>query len=126
MEELVQISLPAVLVNELDQVANLQHTDLVTIVSRAIERYLREQAHQDIEQEQRAYAAQHTQLLSTYAGQYIAMHHGQVVDHDENRAILSQRVRKRFGRAPVLITPVLAQPQQTITVRSPRLSEHTP
>jgi predicted transcriptional regulator len=126
MEELVQISLPAVLVNKLDEVANLQHTDLATVVSQAIERYLREQAHQEIEQEQQAYAAQHAQLLTKYAGEYIAMHHGQVIDHDENRAALSQRLRKRFGRTSVLITPVLAQPQQTITVRSPRLLEHTP
>ncbi len=126
MEELVQISLPAALVNKLDQVANLRHTDLATIVSQAIERYLREQAHQEIEQEQQAYAAQHAQLLATYAGQYIAMYHGQVIDHDENRAALSQRVRNRFDRAPVLITPVLAQPQQTIIVRSPRLLEQTP
>jgi len=125
MEELVQISLPAVLVNELDQVANVQHTDLVTIVSQAIERYLREQAHEDIEREQEAYAAQHAQLLATYAGQYIAMHHGRVVDHDENRAALGHRVRARFGCAPVLITPVLEQPQQIITVRSPRFLERT-
>lgn len=80
---------------------------------------------QDIEQEQRAYTAQHAQLLTTYAGQYIAMRHGQVVDHDDNRAALSQRVRARFGRAPVLITPVLAQPQQTITARSPRLPDNS-
>ncbi len=124
MEEFVQISLPAILVNELDQVASLQHTDLVTIVSQAIEHYLQELAHEDIEREQQAYVAQHAQLLAVYAGQYVAIYQGQVVDYDEDRAALGRRVRARFGHAPVLITPVLAQPQQTIVVRSPRLLEH--
>lgn len=126
MEANVQISLPAVLVNELDQVAHVQHTDLITLVTHAIEQYLRERAHQDIEQEQDAYSAQHAQLLTQYAGQYIAMRYGQVVDHDGDRANLSRRVRARYGRAPVLITPVLAQPEQIITVRSPRLLERNP
>ena len=84
---------------------------------------IREQAQQAIEQEQRAYAAQHPQLVAQYAGEYIAMHHGEVVDHDADRAALGRRVRARYGHTPVLITPVLAQPQQVITVRSPRLKE---
>ena len=117
MEATIQISLPAVLVSELDQVATIQHTDLTVLVTQAIERYLKERAYQDIEQEQNAYSAQHAQLLTEYAGQYIAMHHGKVVDHDSARADLSRRVRARYGRVPVLITPVLAQPEQTITVR---------
>ncbi len=77
-----------------------------------------------IDREQQAYEAQHSQLLKKYAGQYIAMRHGKVVDHDEDSVELWQRVRKNYGKEPILITPVLDQPRQVITVRSPRLLEN--
>lgn len=123
MEKQMQISLPAALVEELAQTAETQQTDLTTVMIQAVEHYLRVQAQQAIDREQRAYAAQHAQLASRYAGEYIAMYQERLVDHDLDRAALGQRVRARYGRAPVLITPVLAQPQQVITVRSPRLQE---
>jgi len=77
-----------------------------------------------IDREQQAYEAQHSQLLEEYAGQYIAMYQGEVVDHDEDSGGLWQRVRKRYGKEPVLITPVLQEARQTIVVRSPRLLEN--
>jgi predicted transcriptional regulator len=117
MEEQVQISLPATLVEELSQAASTRHTDLTAVLTQAIEHYLREQAQHAIEREQREYAAQHSQLVAQYKGEYIAMYDGEVVDHDADRAALGRRVRARYGRAPVLITPVLAQPRQVITVR---------
>ena len=77
-----------------------------------------------IDREQQAYEAQHSQLLKKYAGQYIAMRHGKVVDHDADSVELWHRVRKNYGKEPVLITPVLDEPRQVITVRSPRFLEN--
>ena len=77
-----------------------------------------------IDREQQAYEAQHSQILEKYAGQYIAMRHGKVVDHDEDSVALWHRVHKNHGKEPVLITPVLDKPRQVITVRSPRLLEN--
>ena len=77
-----------------------------------------------IDREQQAYEAQHSQILKKYAGQYIAMRHGKVIDYDTDRVAISQRVRTRFGNEPVLITPVLSEARQTIVVRSPRLVEN--
>ena len=54
----------------------------------------------------------------------IPMYQGEVVDHDEDSGGLWQRVRKRYGKEPVLITPVLQEARQTIVVRSPRLLEN--
>lgn len=76
-----------------------------------------------IEQEQRAYEAQHRQLLEAYPGQYVAMINGRVIDHDADRAALGRRVRARYGNAPVLITPVRQETRQTIVIRRPRLIE---
>ena len=46
---------------------------------------------------------------------------GKVIDHDVDEVALSQRVRNQYGNISVLITPVLPQLLQTITVRSPRI-----
>lgn len=79
---------------------------------------------EQIDREQQAYEAQHSQILKKYAGQYIAMRHGKVVDHDEDSVELWHRVHKNYGKEPILITPVLDEPRQVITVRSPRLLEN--
>ena len=76
---------------------------------------------QQIEIEQQSFAAQHDVLLRAYAGQYIAMFQGRVVDHDLDRVALSERVRDQYGNQPVLITIVRAEVLQDIVVRSPRL-----
>ncbi|MBM4459724.1 MAG: hypothetical protein FJ011_18510 [Chloroflexi bacterium] len=77
----------------------------------------------EIEQEQRAYEARHSQLLEAYPGQYIAMLNGCVVDHDADRVALGRRIRTRYGNRSVLITPVRQEARQTIVIRRPRLIE---
>jgi hypothetical protein len=76
-----------------------------------------------IEREQQAYEAQHRALLAHYAGQYIAMHEGQVVDHDVDRVALSRRIRQHYGETAVLIKQVREESRLTIRVRSPRLQK---
>ena len=59
-----------------------------------------------ISEESQAYQQHHAEMKAQYMGQYIALHNGQVVDHDMDVAVLRQRVRQRFGRKPVMITLV--------------------
>ncbi|HEY54006.1 MAG TPA: hypothetical protein G4N94_11165 [Caldilineae bacterium] len=75
---------------------------------------------QQIELEQQSFVAQHDALLQAYAGQYIAMFQGSVVDHDMDRVALSLRVRKQYGNQPILITFVRPETLQDIVIRSPR------
>lgn len=123
MERQVAISLPDDWIEQLNRTADSQNTDLATVLKQAVEHYLSEQARRAIDREQVAYTERHAELLERYAGQYIAIQHGEVIDHDDDRVALSQRIRARYGRSPVFITPVLAQAQQTITVPSPYLRE---
>jgi predicted transcriptional regulator len=76
---------------------------------------------QAIAGETQAYLRQHAALLAQYHGRYIAMLEGKVVDDDADEVALSRRVRARYGKQPVLITPVLREPIQSVTVHSPRL-----
>lgn len=123
METMTQIPVPTRLVERLRWAMAAGDPDVPHLIEQAIEQYLSEQRSIEIEKEQQAYEAQHAQLLTTYQGQYIAMRGGQVVDHDTDRVALSRRVRSRYGSSAVLITPVLRQARQTITVRSPHLQE---
>ena len=125
MEKQIQLSLPEHIVDKLRQAATLREMDIPRLLDKVVGQYLEENGVAQIEKEQQAYEAQHAQLLEQYTGEYIAMQHGQVIDHDSDRVALSQRVRARYGNAPILITPVLAQTRQILLVRSPRLREKT-
>lgn len=72
-----------------------------------------------IAQEQAAYEAQHATLYRKFAGEYIAIQEGVVVDHDVDRVTLSRRIRTKFGKQPILITPVLANPQRIFRLSRP-------
>jgi len=129
--------LPDQTAEKLQRVAERQGVDATQLLVQLVENYLTDdlslaeaaletlwsEQQQKINQEQQQYEAQHPALLKSYSGEYIAMHQGAVVDHDGDRVVLRRRVRARFGDTPVLITPVLAEMRQIITVRSPRLLE---
>ena len=63
---------------------------------------------------------QKSQLLAQYAGQYIAMHQGNVVDHDLNLRALHLRVFENLGHKPVLLKQVTTEPERELVFRSPR------
>lgn len=56
---------------------------------------------------------------SRHAGEYVAVHNQQVVDHDLDRARLHKRIRERYGHTAVLIIP--AEGPREIRILSPRL-----
>jgi hypothetical protein len=76
-----------------------------------------------IEQEQQVFAARHQEFLALYPGETIAIHAGKVIDHDVDRVTLSRRTRGRYGNQPILMTPVLPEPIQTVQMRSPHLTD---
>lgn len=80
-----------------------------------------EQQADKIAQEQKAYEAQHGTLYQKFAGKFIAIHEGKVVDHDADRVALSRRIRTMYGKQPILITPVLAKPQRIVRLSRPHL-----
>lgn len=127
-----QITLPDQTVEKLEQFASSQGTNATEILLKLVEDYLADNMPTQplsssdgrfakIETEQKHYEATHATLLNLYRGQYIAMHDGEVVDHDFDRVGLSRRVRSRYGKIPVLIVQVRDEPQFTIYVRSPRI-----
>ncbi len=67
-----------------------------------------------ISEESKIYHQRHAELKDQYLGQYIAMHDGQVVDHDTDFQTLRRRIRQRFGHTPVMITLVEEAAEQIL------------
>ena len=87
--------------------AALEHqVSIDEILATAFRLYLWELDRRQISEESTIYRQRFAELKAQYLGQYIAMHNGQVVDHDADFQALRQRIRQRFGRTPVMITLV--------------------
>ncbi len=61
------------------------------------------------------------ELRKQYEGEYIAVHRGQVIDHDPDLRTLHLRVFAEIGHAVVLLKKVTNQPDRELVFRSPRL-----
>jgi hypothetical protein len=73
-----------------------------------------------MEQERAAFQAMLPQLLTQFEGQYVALHQGQVVDHDADRAALVIRLDQTHPDAVVLVKRVTAEPERVLRMPSPR------
>ncbi len=141
---MTQITLPEPLFDRLQDVAKDEGIDVSKLLERGAENYLAhatgsskfaaeaekewswEEQKQIIGEEQKAYESQHETIYQNYAGQYIAMRKGELIDHDSDRVVLLLRVRSLFGNEPILITPVLPEPIQEIWVRGYRVQKVKP
>ncbi len=104
------VSLDQELYEQIEEAAREHHTDVSEILQRAVRMYLWEWRREQIAREHETYLRRYRELLKRHKGQYIAMYKGEVVDYDNEFEALYQRVRDRFGNAPVLITRVEKQP----------------
>jgi predicted transcriptional regulator len=105
---------------QLQQIAAQQGESLEALAERALLKFLREASRRAMRREVEAFKAQHATLFEQYAGRYIAMYQGQVVDDDEDQLTLLARIDAAYPDTPVLITPVLAESEETYMVYSPR------
>jgi len=77
--------------------------------------------HRSLEDEQRSWYAQEPKVRQRYAGEYVAVKDGQVVDQDLDQRSLYLRVRERFGHSPVLIVHADWTEPPLYTIHSPHL-----
>ena len=105
----------------LQQVAHEMGVSAEVLAEQVIRRYLRKEAERKIKLEQAHYRTQHPKLLQSYAGQYIAMHQGQVIDCDTDQMALYLRIHQKYPMGGVLIRKVTAEPEKVLMVRSPRM-----
>ena len=86
--------------------------------------HLRPYQREKIRAETDAFHAQKTELLIQYAGEYVAMHQGAVIDHDLDLRALYLRIFARLGHTPVLLKQVTPEAERELVFRSPRFERH--
>lgn len=129
----ITIELPDRLYQETQEFARLHQVEMEAAISALIEHGLvtadvepeltvLPSSNSVAERERMAYIAQHGVLKEKYLGQYVAIYHGMLIDHDIDAATLSERVRSRYPNEFVLVTLVRQEPIRTIDVRSPRVA----
>ena len=120
------VTLQPELVEQLQQVASEQAVMPEELLETAVRTYLRQLEREKIKAEAEAFRSMHAELAEKYVGQYVAIHDGNVVDYDEDFQALHSRIRQRFGRQPVLLRRVEAEPKRVLVFRSPRLERGQP
>lgn len=120
------ITLQPRLVEQLEQVAVQRSVEAKELVETAVRAYLRQMEREKIKAEAEAFCSMHAELAEKYLGQYVAIHDGKVVDHDEDFQTLHSRIRQLFGRQPVLLRQVEIEPERVLTFHSPRLERGQP
>ncbi len=120
------ITLQPRLVEQLEQVAVQRSVEAKELVEAAVRAYLRQMEREKIKAEAEAFCSMHAELAEKYLGQYVAIHGGKVVDHDEDFQTLHSRIRQLFGRQPVLLRQVEVEPERVLTFHSPRLERGQP
>jgi hypothetical protein len=113
------ITLDTDLVKQVERVAKHQETAVETLVHQAVTEYLERLRDEKLELEAKAFEKIHTNLLRQYSNQFVAMHDGQVIDHDADFEPLFLRIQKQFQDVPVLIRAV--RPEPILELRGPRL-----
>ncbi len=104
------------LADQLKNEANRRQTSVEALANDWLEEQLWEAKRKKIEEESERFRTQHADLLKQYAGQYVAMHDGVVIDHDPDLVALHNRVREKYGDEPILMSPVTASPVQSFKV----------
>jgi hypothetical protein len=74
-----------------------------------------------MENEVAAFEKLHPMLVEHYLGEFVAVHQGQVVDHDNDQIALVDRVESAYPDKVVLIRKVQEQLPPPLVFRSPRL-----
>ena len=115
------VVLPSFLEKEVHEAAAQQGIEVDAFVEAAVQQALQEYRERQIAAESKAWYALPAETRQRYAGMYVAVQHGQVIDTDPNQRTLYLRIRQNLGHAPVMITAGGDHPMPMYTLRSPRL-----
>lgn len=104
--------------------AKNQRRDVAEVVTEVLEHAFPPVELAELSPEQQAevdaFHRLHSWLLEHFAGEYAAIYHGELVDHDADFAALLQRIEDRFPEQFVLIRPVRQEPEIVYVHRAVR------
>lgn len=106
------------LIAEVAEIARQEGQTPAYFVTEAVQRHIAHYRQKRILAETNAWYQLPAQHRQQYAGRFVAVLNGKVVDQDGDRLALLQRTRQQFGRQPLLIIEGGDQPMPTYHVTS--------
>jgi hypothetical protein len=124
MDKQVTLTIPDYVYRQAEQIATNEVRSPTDVLSDALVQifpaiYVHPRQDQML-REQAAFQAMLKELLIQPNGEYVAVNHGQVVDHDSDVELLVERINEQYPEEIVLIKKVTPEPDQIIQMRSPR------
>ena len=116
---MLTINLKQDLAEQISFLAGKSQAKAEAFVDKALRSYLAQFRREKIRAETEAFRQQHDELLTKYSDRYVAVHEGQVIDHDQDLRALHLRVFNRLGHIPVLLKKVTSEPERELVCRSP-------
>lgn len=101
------------LADQLKSSASRRQISVDQLVNDWLTEQLWREQKQKIQEEAERFRAKHAELFALYAGRYIAMRAGVVLDHDADLLTLHTRIRAQYGDEPILMAPVTTDPIET-------------
>ena len=117
---MVAVKRPA-LIERIQYLARETNRDTTQVVEMAVQAYLDQLDREKIHRETEAFWSMQADLIARHPGEYVAVHRGQVIDHDPDVVQLERRVTEQWGSAAVLIAPVTNETQRDLSTVSFRL-----
>ena len=117
---MLTVTLKPDIAEQIDRLAGETQTSTEVFVDRALRSYLAQFDREKIRAEMKAFEQLRGTLLAQFQGEYVAIHEGQVIDHDPHLRTLHLRVFARLGHTVVLLKRVTDEPERELVFRSPR------
>ena len=111
------------LIEGIQNIAREMVKDTTQVVETAVQAYLDKLDREKLHRETEAFWAMQAELVANYPGEHVALHQGQVVDHDLDVVRLEQRVVQQWGEMAILIAPVTDAPRRDLSTVSFRLEQ---
>jgi hypothetical protein len=109
------------LASQIRQEAEAEGVGVESLLDAALRHYRFEAQRKKINVEAEWWRTRPAKARAHYAGEFVAIHDKQVVDHDPDEESLRKRVRARYGKTAILITP--AEGQRELRLVSTRLTQ---
>ncbi len=120
------ITLKSDLSRQIEYLAGTQQIEQELFIDKAVRQYIVLLRQEKIRAETISFEAQSETLMRQYPNQYVAMHQGEIIDHDPDLRTLHLRVFARLGHTPVLLKQVTPTAKEELTFRSPRFEGSNP
>lgn len=117
------LKLPPDLEAEVSETAKSDGIAVDELVAKAVRQFLDMHWRERFEAEAQAFEAMRENLLKEYAGKFVAVYKGKVIDSDQDKRTLGKRVFARYGRAPIYFQQVTAEPLPAVRIRTPRFAK---